>query len=165
MNAIDVIKFSLKQSEGWVLGLVEDMKDAPLTFPTPQGGNHPLWVIGHLAYAEGMLIGQYVLGEENPLIEWQSLFDMGTQPVDQAEAYPSIDEVIGRYREIRAGTMAYVETLSEADLDQRSHAADEIAENFGTVGKCLISAALHFTFHGGQVADARRAAGRAVLMA
>lgn len=49
MNTIDFIKMSLESSKGWAMGLIGDMQDSPLTQPTSNGGNHPLWVIGHLA--------------------------------------------------------------------------------------------------------------------
>ena len=42
MNTIDFIKMSLENSKGWAMGLIGDMKDAPLTQPTPNGGNHPM---------------------------------------------------------------------------------------------------------------------------
>ena len=36
-----------------VIGLIESMRDAPLTFPTPNGGCHPLCVVGTLAMHRG----------------------------------------------------------------------------------------------------------------
>ena len=39
MTAIDYIRLSLENSKGWTMGLINDMKDAPLTQPTPNGGN------------------------------------------------------------------------------------------------------------------------------
>ena len=50
MKAVDFAKLCLEMSSGWVMGLIEDMKDAPLTAPTPNGGNHPLWCLGHLIW-------------------------------------------------------------------------------------------------------------------
>jgi hypothetical protein len=78
------------------LTLLEDMRDAPLTFPTPNGGCHPLWI----------------LDEPNPLASWESMFCRGTEPVADASAYPPL------------------------------------------------LMANHWLAHRGQVADARRAAGR-----
>ena len=61
---------------------------------------------------------------------------------------------------VRAETMAFLDTLTDADLDKPSHAPEEMKEWFGTIGQCLAVAPIHFGFHGGQIADARRAAGR-----
>lgn len=56
MQSKDLLKMNLESCMGMLLPMIEDMKDAPLTFPTPKGGNHPLWVLGHLAYSEGSLL-------------------------------------------------------------------------------------------------------------
>ena len=41
MKAIDAVRKALQISDQSFLQLVEDMRDAPLTCPTPRGGNHP----------------------------------------------------------------------------------------------------------------------------
>lgn len=164
MNAIDFIKASLNSSNGWIMGLAMDIEDAPLTRPTPNGGNHPLWCLGHLAFSEASMISSLCQGEPNPLAEWEGIFQMGTDVSDDASLYPTIDVVLGKLEEARAATLAYLDTLTDADLDKPSHAEGEMKAWFGTIGQCLSSIPIHFTFHGGQIADARRAAGRGVLM-
>ncbi len=42
MQSKDLINFNLQSCTGMLLPMLEDMKDAPLTFPTTKGGNHPL---------------------------------------------------------------------------------------------------------------------------
>ncbi len=49
--------------------------------------------------------------------------------------------------------------LSDDDLDKPSHAPQEFGPGFGTVAGCYTAIVIHPTFHAGQVADARRAAG------
>ena len=164
MNSIDFIKMSLQMSNGWIMGLVEGIKDAPLTAPTPNGGNHPLWCVGHLAYSEGNLVSALIKGEANPVADWEGVFGQGSTPSDDAGKYPPMEEVIAKLAELRAGTMATLDTLTDADLDKPSHAEGEMKEWFGTVGQCLAAIPIHFGFHGGQIADARRAAGRPVMM-
>ena len=55
MHTKDAIKFALTVSNGAVLSVIDEMSDAATTFPTPNGGCHPLWVLGHLALVEGMI--------------------------------------------------------------------------------------------------------------
>ncbi len=165
MNTIDYVKMTLEMSNGWVMGLIDDMKASPMTQPTPQGGNHPLWCIGHLAYSEGNLINVFIKGQANPVADWQDLFGQGSTPTDDASAYPPIDEVIAKFQQLRAGTMALLNELTDEDLSKPSHAPEEMKEWFGTIGQCLAVIPIHSGFHGGQVADARRAAGRPPLMA
>ena len=165
MKAIDYVKMSLEMSNGWIMGLAEDMKDSPLTKPTPNGGNHALWCVGHLAYSEGNLVGVFIKGQANPVADWEHLFNQGTTPSDDASTYPTMDELIAKLQELRAQTMAMLNEMSDEDLDNPSHAPDEMKDWFGTVGQCLAAIPIHFAFHGGQIADARRAAGRQPLMA
>jgi uncharacterized damage-inducible protein DinB len=164
MNGVGAVKTSLEMSKGWIMGLIQDMQDEPLTAPTPKGGNHPLWVLGHLVYSEGMLVHCLVKGEANPYEQWKELFDTGSTPSSDAGKYPSMEELFSAFEKMRGETLAYVDTLTDDDLDKPSKAEGELAQLFGTIGQCLLAIGMHFTYHGGQVADARRAAGRAPLM-
>ena len=165
MKAIDFARHALESSKGWAMGLLDDMKDSPLTQPTSNGGNHPLWVLGHIVYSEASLLDGFVLGQPNRYAEWESLFANGTTPSTNADDYPSMEELFGKFEEVRAATLAHLDTLSDDDLDQKSHAPEEFSAFFGTVGACYAAMASHVSFHAGQVADARRAAGRAPMMA
>ena len=76
MKAMELIQTALQISDQGSTRLVEDMRDAPLTFPTPRGGNHPLWVIGHVAYVEANI--PHILSDEpNALGRWAVLFAPG----------------------------------------------------------------------------------------
>jgi len=164
MNAIDVIRMSLDQSTAWVMELIVDMKDAPMTTPTPDGGNHPLWILGHVTYSEAELRDEFIFGKPNPLAEWKDIFGQGSQPSADASQYPPFEEILAKFAEVRSDTQKMLETMSDDDLDQPSKVPDEAKDFFGTVGQCLSAMPLHLVFHGGEVADARRAAGRQPLM-
>src|SRR3954462_10642791 len=92
-----------------------DMKDAPLTRPGSWGGNHPMWIAGHLAVIEGRL-HKVLFGAPNPLEHWKPLFDWGTTPSDDASAYPPFEEVLGAFEKLRAQTNAYLEKIDEREL-------------------------------------------------
>ena len=98
-------------------------------------------------------------------LQWKDTFGMGTTPTTNAADYPPMDELIAKWEEVRAATLNHLESLSDADLDKPSHAPEASAQYFGTTGKCFVAMANHVSFHTGQIADARRAAGRDVLMA
>lgn len=165
MKATDFIRFSLASSRGWAMGLISDMQDAPLTQPTPNGGNHPLWVLGHIVRAESDLLDGFILGQPNRFPELESLFSMGTTPTTDADQYPSMEELMDKFEEIRAASLAHLESLTDDDLDRPSHAPEEFGEFFGTVGACYAAMSSHVSFHAGQVADARRTLGRPPVMA
>lgn len=156
MKAIEIVLDSMRASERLALMLLEDMKDAPLTRPTPRGGNHPLWVAGHLAFIEGALFAS-ITGENNPLAHWATLFGGGTQPGDDAARYPAFDEVLVQLRRLRAANIVRLEQLDDHGLDR----ADAM---FGTLGRACSMTSIHAMLHLGQVADARRVLGRAPFM-
>lgn len=158
MESKDVIRMALNRSYGMVIGLVESMRDEPLTFPTPNGGCHPLWVIGTLAWNECMFIDEWVEGRPNPLAEWEPIFGIGSEPVGNPDAYPPFDEVLAKAREVRDQTMGLFESLSEEQLDRASHAPADRQALFGTVRECFLMLSLKWTMHRGNVADAQRAA-------
>ena len=58
MKATELIRLSLENSKGWAMGLINDMKDSPLTQPTPNGGNHSTWVLGHIVRSESDLLDE-----------------------------------------------------------------------------------------------------------
>ena len=160
LKAIDVIRTALEISDRAVVGLIEDMRDAPLTSPTPRGGNHPLWVLGHITYIEGNL-PHILRGEPNPVAHWAPLFAPGSEPKTDASAYPPFDEVLRTFRELRARNLQLLEEIGEDGLDGATKSPPRGLEHvFTTVGNSFLIIAMHHMGHRGQVCDARRAAGR-----
>ena len=165
MKATEVLKIGLENSRNWNMGLLNDMKDAALTQPTPKGGNHPLWVLGHLTHSEAHLLDVFILGKENRFPELEEKFGMGTQPTTNAADYPSFEELMQKNEQIRAAVIEHLSMLSDEDLDKPTTAPEEQKAFFGTVAAAFAAMITHYGFHTGQIADARRAARRAPLMA
>jgi len=163
MQTKDAIKFALTVSNGAVLSVIEEMNDAATTFPTPNGGCHPLWVLGHLTLVEGMIPAVF-FGDKNPAAEWEHYFGENSEPVADPSAYPPLAEVREKHRQLREQNLKLLESLSEADLDKPTKAPPKDREQeFATYGQSFLTLALHQAMHRGNVTDARRAAGRAVL--
>ena len=159
MQSIDLIRDNLKKSTERVLARVAEMREHCVVFPTPNGGGHTLWVLGHLAYIEALVIRGFMLAEPNPLAEWQELFD-GADVDGDISQYPPFDQVLAKCRETRESTVVLICSLCEDDLDKASaNAPKGFEELFGTYRHCLQYAADHWYMHRGQLADARRAAG------
>ena len=166
MKAIDLLRMALRVSDAGTASLVKDMRDAPLTRPISQNGtgsgNHPLWILGHLAYLEGSLRG-ILLGEEvgpNPVEHWRPLFATGTEPKDDPALYPPFDEVLATLRALRITTLALLDEIGDEGLDRVPKAApDALKDVMGTFGHAFMIIALHQMVHYGQIADARRVAG------
>ena len=167
MKAIELIRWALQLSDEGLRRLVEDMREAPLTQPTSHGGNHPIWVLGHLALLEGAL-PSILMGEEggpNPVEHWRPLFGTGTEAKADAALYPSFDEVLTACRDLRARNLALLERIGESGLDKAPRAVPPgFEEVMKTVGQTFLLMSLHEMVHYGQIADARRVAGRRPLV-
>lgn len=159
MHSIDLVRQNLERSRDRVLMRIEDMRDHCMVFPTPRGGGHTLWVLGHLAYIEGLVIAAFMLGDANPLAEWEEIFD-GADTSGEAAAFPPFDDVLARCREMREQTLRLLDSFGEDDLDRASAKAPSGYEDtFGTYRHCFQFVADHWYMHRGQLAGARRAAG------
>ena len=159
MQSIDLIRVNLRKSVEWVLGRVEDMEGAATVCPTPRGGCHTLWLLGHLAYIEHLVIDEMMRGKRNPLVDWKELFD-GDDPDDDPSSYPRFEEALAKCRQAREETLVLLESHDEDDLDQASASVPAGWEStFGTYRLCFQYVADHWYMHRGQFADARRAAG------
>jgi hypothetical protein len=161
MQTKETIQFALNVSNGAVLSVIDKMSDAPTTFPTPNGGCHPLWVLGHLTIVEGM-VPEVLFGDKNPVAEWQKYFGENSEPIDDLSAYPPFAEVRAKYAELRQRNLKILDSLSEEELDRPTKAPPKGREQeFATFGRSFLVLALHQTMHRGHVTDARRAAGLA----
>ena len=146
-----------------MMSLAEDMRDVPLTFPTADGGCHPMLVIDNVAWGDALFLYEWILGEENPLADWRPMFGPGSEPTPNVEDYPGFDEVLAKNNEIHSAVLATLESFGEEDLDKTGKAPAEYALQFGTNRQVFLQSRLHRMMHRGQLADARRAAGRPCL--
>ncbi|MEO5924235.1 MAG: DinB family protein [Bryobacteraceae bacterium] len=160
MYTKEAIRFSLNLADQGIQGALANIEDLPTTFPTPNGGCHPLWVAGHLAYIEGLTHQLLGIGE-NPLADWGQYFGQGTTPTLNAAQYPQLSEVRARYTELRNGTLQFLDSLSEAELDTpTTFQPAGLEEHFATYAKSFLTVALHQMSHRSHLTDAVRAAGR-----
>ena len=163
MTTKDAIRYALGLADGATQPAFDAMADAPLTYPTGNGGCHPLWVMGHLAVVEGMLTAMLTRGN-NPSAHWESLFAQDSTAVTDASHYPTFDEVRTTFLALRRDNLLRLDAMTEDDLDRATPWQPQGLEaHFATVGKALLTVALHQTMHRGQVTDALRAAGRQVV--
>jgi DinB superfamily len=167
MKATELLRSQIESSKMMTASLLADMQDAPLAMPTPQGGNPPLWIAGHLVYSEARLTNELLFDKPGPLLDWGDTFGRGTQPSSDASHYPlTILEILAKWDEIRVNTLAILAKLTDDDLDKPAARCPPGREAvFGTFGKAFTMVAMHPMHHRGQVADARRALGRKPLTA
>ncbi|WP_263416377.1 DinB family protein [Terriglobus albidus] len=164
MRMKDAIQFALSISDRAVLDVIDEMSDAATTFPTQNGGCHPLWVLGHLTLVEGM-IPAALFAEENPVAEWQQYFGESSEAIADPSAYPPFAQVREKYVELRERNLKILESMTEADFDKPAKAPPKGREReFATFGQSFLVLALHQAMHRGNLTDARRAAGRTAVV-
>src|SRR3954465_3558742 len=100
MNRLELIRWAMKLTAELTDRLVADMRESAMT-PTTPGGNHTVWALGHMTFIEGAM-PHILLGETNPVEHWAPLFGTGSQPKTEASAYPPFDEILSKFRELRA---------------------------------------------------------------
>src|SRR5688500_9065987 len=116
MKAIDLIRFAMELTDAATARIADDMRDAALTQPGGDG-NHTLWLLGHLAYIEAD-IPRIFFGEATPIEHWPPLFATPPDPRAGACAFLPFDEVLGKYRQLRARNLRLLDEVGEDGLDR-----------------------------------------------
>ena len=162
MNTLDFIRMSMTASKEMALPLIHDLKDEPFKQPTTNGGNHAIWILGHLAYMESVMIHQLIQGKQTcTLSHHKETFDAEGDPSTDASDYPNFDQLIEDYNSARNETEAYIDSITQDDLQKPALGCpEEWKPYFGTVAQCLDFIAHHPSLHFGQLADIRKSLGR-----
>ncbi len=97
-----VFGFHLTLAEGLINGI--DAADAATS--TCPGGQHPVWVIGHLAFVAGQVTSMLGGTPSIDMDRWKALFDGGTELQQGVGAYPAWDEVVAAWKKGHADVVA-----------------------------------------------------------
>lgn len=138
---------------------LSEMADAPLLRPGPWGGNHAMWIAGHLTVVEGRL-QQMLHGIPNPVTKWKPLFDWGSEASDDPSIYPPYEEVVQKFKELRGQTHAFLDEFGEEGLDRPTKSQPPGFKGFETAGSAIIIIAGHACGHLGGLTVVRAAAGK-----
>ena len=120
----------------------------------PEGhGNPLLWIAGHLVTTRSILARVVGVDREIP---WGGVFARGAE-VRMSAALPSLAEIRTQWDEISRVLMERLEQLGEAEL---AAPAGQFPSLDQTVRGALAMAALHDSYHVGQLGYVRRLLGR-----
>jgi hypothetical protein len=152
-HVIEILTFSRRMTDQ----LLEDIPDDKLLYQPLEGGNHALWVMGHLAVTDDMFAGLYDGGSTRLPESYTNVFGMGSTPTSDPAGYPPVAEVRQQYAATRQRVLDAVRTADDATLDS---APPKDFEGFGPdrLG-LLISVAWHEGLHAGQLTIVRRSLG------
>ncbi len=139
------------------LGLLEDIPEDKLFHQVTPGGNHAVWVIGHLTVTDDDTLAKLAGRGAKCSAAWRSLFGMGSKPTDKPADYPPISNLRQHLNMRREELVAWFESLDEAKL------ASPLPEELGTVattyGASIFTLAVHEGLHAGQLSMIRRSLG------
>lgn len=157
-HAIAVLNFARGQTDQ----LLEDIPEDQFLHQPVEGGNHALWVMGHLAVSDEFLAGLYDGGAARLPETYDKLFGMGSKPTNDAAAYPPVAEVRQHLAATRRRVLAAVQAANDATLnsplpdDIEGFASDRLA--------ALFNIAWHEGLHAGQITTVRKSLGIAPKM-
>ena len=95
--------------------LSDDLQSQHLMFQLAPSRSHIIWNVGHLGYAFDQIVSP-VLGLDSQLDEaYVGMFGIGSQPVTDIAAYPSLQELTDLVETIVGSVLTRLDSLSDAD--------------------------------------------------
>lgn len=167
MTQQEMLVDHLEGTRDWTLKLLADFEGEEWTFQPADGMAHALWLCGHLACAQDLLVFIRVLDRSATLDEsFTSHFPIGAPVISAMEHdYPPIDSVRSMMDDIHKRTMAAIGEMSDELLAQPAFAGDgkSIHPHYTTKGGAIGHLNRHEAFHAGQISSIRRLIGKSFL--
>jgi uncharacterized damage-inducible protein DinB len=153
----DTGKAAMDLARRCTLKLVDGIPPDKLCHQPVPNANHALWVLGHLACSDDFF-ATHLGGRESVIDEkWPELFGMGSKPIDDPGAYPSLEEVLAALERARQTMLETFQAMGEQKL--MSPTPDDWQAFAPTYAVVMGSVAFHEGFHAGQVSAIRRSLG------
>ncbi len=165
MQSAHLLAEQLEWTRDWTLRLLADLRGDDWAFQPAPGLAHPLWIVGHLAVSQDVLVHQRCLGRGILGADFAAHFPIGAAiPVVGVHAFPDVDEVLRVLAETQVRTLEAVRGMSDALLAEPAYGKDgaphpHYRDKRGAVSHC----ARHEAFHAGQLAMLRRLLGKPFL--
>lgn len=143
-------------------GYIDDLKPEELFFrPTPKC-NHLAWQLGHLIVNERYFVDKIAPGKIEALpeafIEAHGKKNCGC---DDPALFATKEEYIRLAKQVRAGTLRVINSLTTGDLDRPM--TQGVPPFLRTVGEVLLFLPAHWLMHAGQWSTFRRVMGKPPL--
>jgi hypothetical protein len=159
MNAKEAIQLAINDGKMISSSYLDDLTDQELLHRPCKGANHINWQLGHLIAAEHDLVNKAVPGSMPPLpAGFAERYTKDTASSGDPATFFKKPDLLKAFEQQRAGTLAALAKLSDADLDKPSGIdwAPTVASLFSMQGT-------HWVMHAGQWAVIRRQLGRKPL--
>jgi hypothetical protein len=165
MRISELLAEQLDGTRAWTLKLLHDLEGSDWHAQPRPGLAHPLWLCGHLACAQHLLVHARCLGVSILDDAFMAHFPIGA-PVKSAEEhdYPPLAEVRRVMDQAHGQTLAAIRHMTDGQLAEPAFGKDgavhpHYKDKRGAVSHC----ARHEAFHAGQLATIRRLLGKGFL--
>ncbi|HEX4590750.1 MAG TPA: DinB family protein [Gemmataceae bacterium] len=161
MQAKDAIKSALNSTQHMLEWYVSDLSDADLLVRPVPGANHIAWQLGHLIVGEPFLVRTELADATYPELPagFAEKYTKETSTLDTG--FQTKAEYLDLAQKMRAGTLAALDKLSDADLDRKS--TGRMAQFTPRLADLLLLVSNHTLMHVGQFTVVRRKLGKPVL--
>lgn len=163
MSAVaDHIKTELLTPTAVVKAYLEDLTDDQLMLRAAKGVNHIAWQLGHLITSEHQLINM-VCPNSMPALPagFAEKHSKETAESDDPKAFCTKAEYMKAMDEQRAGTLAALAKLSDAELAKA--APEQMQRIAPTIGAMFSMQGSHWLMHAGQWVVVRRQLGKPAM--
>lgn len=161
MSVADLLSKNILQTKGMIAMTLADFSDADMMARPVPAANHAIWQMGHLANSTRGIVTGCDPSVAFPF-EDDPRFGKSKAGFDDAAAFPTKAEVLGRFEQAMEVAAAWAAKLTDADLAKPT---PERMQRFApTVGSAAILLASHPFMHLGQFQVTRRALGKPHLM-
>lgn len=152
---------ALHMARGMFNQLIEGFPADKAAFQPAPTDNHLLWLLGHMPF--GYVYFAEVLGGkiDAPPEAWKPLFGPGSKPVSDPSKYPPLAELKVAFDTSFTQFMAVVEKVPPEDLAKPpANGGDWLPDRLAA----LHAVVWHEGWHGGQLANVRKALGLKNIM-
>jgi hypothetical protein len=159
MNFKDAIHTSLGMSDFLVERYLGDITDQEMLARPAPDANHIAWQLGHLIQSEWHLVDAAVPGSMPALpAGFKERHTKDTAASEKPGDFLTKDEYLRIAKEVRAGTLKVLDSLSDADFD--SPISGRVPPFVKKVGEAFVLIGPHWSSHAGQWVVVRRKLGR-----
>lgn len=155
MTRLQAHLHAIETARRMTLGLLEGLAPPDWLHQPVPGGQHVLWIVGHLAIADDC--GLVSLGKQRRLTHLDVPFDSKKPIMPDSAGYPSIEETKRAFDSAHEAFIARLQQIEDADLDRAT--SGPIARFAPNLDTLLTSHVWHEGFHAGQLALIRRSLG------
>jgi hypothetical protein len=159
MHVKELIKKTIDMGHSVCMAYLTDLTDAQLMLRPAPGVNHINWQLGHLIVSENYHSNLVIAGKMPPLpAGFAAKYAKDTATSDDPKAFCSKEELLKVAADQRAGTLAILGAVSDAELDANSGLS-----YCPTKAELLALEGTHWLMHCGQWAVVRRQLGKPPL--